>query len=245
MSRPTRRLLAFPAAAALLVGLAAPASAHVSVQPSELEQGSYAKLTFRMPSERDVATTKLEVAFPDEHPIASVRVKPHAGWTVEIVKGAPATPLENHGSPVEEVVQTITWTAQGEGVRADEFEEFEVSAGPMPEADQLVFKALQTYADGDVVRWIEEEEEGAPEPEKPAPVLQLVPASADGHSGASTVAAEPANADDSSTDAENVAATEDTSANTGLSVAALVIAGLALLTALGSLLRGRGGRSST
>jgi hypothetical protein len=36
-----------------------------------------------------------------------------------------------------------------------------------------VFKAVQTYGDGTVVRWIEDQPKGAPEPEHPAPVLTL------------------------------------------------------------------------
>ena len=39
-----------------------------------------------------------------------------------------------------------------------------MSLGPLPKADQFVFKALQTYTDGEVVRWIEEPTGGA-EPE--------------------------------------------------------------------------------
>lgn len=41
--------------------------------------------------------------------------------------------------------------------------------------DQLVFKALQTYSDGDTVRWIDDPAPGT-EPEHPAPVLTLAPA---------------------------------------------------------------------
>jgi hypothetical protein len=43
---------------------------------------------------------------------------------------------------------------------------------------QVVFKALQTYSDGTVVRWIDEPTTDGTEPEKPAPVLKLTPAAA-------------------------------------------------------------------
>ena len=39
----------------------------------------------------------------------------------------------------------------------------------------MVFKALQTYSDGNVVRWIEEPVDGGEEPEHPAPVLAAEP----------------------------------------------------------------------
>jgi hypothetical protein len=72
----------------------------------------------------------------------------------------------------------IVWTAAAgnPGVKAGELDEFEVSVGPLPEAERMVFKALQTYANGEVVRWIEEPVQGQEEPEHPAPVLELVAA---------------------------------------------------------------------
>ena len=48
--------------------------------------------------------------------------------------------------------------------------------GPLPEVDQLILKALQTYSDGDVVRWIDEPTADV-ELEHPAPVLKLAKAS--------------------------------------------------------------------
>lgn len=230
----TRRLLV-PAAGSLLLllPLAGTASAHVTVLGPGATQGGYAKLTFRVPSEKDVATTRLEVALPTDTPLASVRVKPHPGWTAQLVQGAPAQPLEVHGETVTEVVQRIVWTVAdgGTGIREGEFDEFEVSAGPLPATEQLVFKALQTYADGEVVRWIEEPVEGGEEPDAPAPVLQLA-AAEEADSTVDTVA-----------DTTPVASSSE-QGGPGLAVAALAVAalaasGLALLGAGWSLVRGR------
>ena len=46
-----------------------------------------------------------------------------------------------------ETVRTITWTAgPGVRIRPGEYQEFDVSAGPLPEdTDQLVLPAVQTY----------------------------------------------------------------------------------------------------
>ncbi|HWH00439.1 MAG TPA: YcnI family protein [Pilimelia sp.] len=176
-------------AAATLLGLvgvsavASPAAAHVTVSPKEATQGGYARVAFRVPNESDTAsTTKLEVALPEQTPIASVSVQPVPGWTVKVDKGKPATPVKAHGTEVTEVVTRITWTAAGgtPGVRPGEFQEFPVSLGPLPEVDRLVFKALQTYSDGTVVRWIEEPADGGEHPEHPAPVLTLTKAGAGG-----------------------------------------------------------------
>lgn len=156
--------------AALGVGTA---SAHVTVNPKDATQGGYTKLAFRVPNEKDTAsTTKLEIILPtDRAPIASVSTRPVPGWTVAVEKTRLATPLKVHDSEVAEVVSKLTWTATDEAnhVKPGTFQEFEVSAGPLPEVDQIVFKALQTYSDGDVVRWIDE---GA-EADRPAPVLKL------------------------------------------------------------------------
>jgi uncharacterized protein len=240
-ARTTARTVTALTAAAglLLVPLAGTASAHVTVQGPGATQGGYTKLTFRVPTEKDVPTTQIEIAMPEDTPIASMRVMPKPGWTYQMTKGAPAAPLEVHGEAVTEVVQRITWTvAPGNaGIGATEFDEFEVSAGPLPETDQLVFKALQTYADGEVVRWIEEPVEGGEEPEKPAPVLAL--AAAEPEPGADGATASAAGTD---LDVQNVSAVTDAGPD-GLTVTALVLAGLALATAVASLLRGHG-RSS-
>ena len=169
-------LIAVAVTGMLALPMAGTASAHVTVQAPGATQGGYTKLIFRAPTEKDVPTTKVEIAFPADQPIASVRVKAQPGWTYELTRGAPAKPLEAHGSPVTEVVQRITWTATDKGIGPEEFEEFEVSAGPLPKTDKLVFKTLQTYADGDVVRWIEEQAPGGEEPEHPAPSLELAAA---------------------------------------------------------------------
>jgi hypothetical protein len=44
----------------------------------------------------------------------------------------------------------------------------------------MVFKTLQHYSDGEVVRWIQEPQPNAAEPERPAPVLKLLPRSENG-----------------------------------------------------------------
>lgn len=173
----TRGLVVAAAAAGLLL-VAAPASAHVTVNPREATQGGYARVVFRVPTESDTeSTTRVEVHFPEETPLTSARVQPVPGWTAEITWETLDEPIEGgHGTTATERVASITWTADDEeaALSPEEFGEFPVSLGPLPEVDQLVFPALQTYSDGTVVRWIELPEEGA-EPERPAPVLTLLP----------------------------------------------------------------------
>ncbi|RZU73500.1 uncharacterized protein YcnI [Micromonospora kangleipakensis] len=160
--------------AAITLGVAGPASAHVTVNPKEATQGGYTKVTFRVPNEKDNAnTTKVEVNLPTSSPIASVSLKPLPGWTAQTETSKLATPIKSDDGEITEAVTKITWTADANSaIKPGQFQEFDVSLGPLPETDQLVFKALQTYSDGDVVRWIEEPSSGA-EPEHPAPVLKL------------------------------------------------------------------------
>ncbi|GGZ16958.1 membrane protein [Streptomyces inusitatus] len=160
------------------------AAAHVSVQPQgEAAKGGYATVNFKVPNERDSASTvKLEISMPTEHPLASVLPQPVPGWKVTVSKSKLAKPIESHGRQITEAVSKVTWTADGSKIGPGQFQQFPLSLGQLPEnADQLVFKALQTYDNKEVVRWIEAPKEGT-EPESPAPVLELS-AAADDHHG--------------------------------------------------------------
>ncbi|MEC4015818.1 YcnI family copper-binding membrane protein [Streptomyces sp. H27-D2] len=164
--------------------MAAPAFAHVSVQPGEAPKGGYSTIAFKVPNERDDSSTvKLEVSLPADHPLASVMPQPVPGWDVKVTKSKLDKPLEMHGETIKEAVSKVTWTAKKDGaVKPGTFQQFPLSVGQLPEdADQLVFKAIQTYDDKEVVRWIEEPKEGAAEPENPAPTLKLTAAEEDGH----------------------------------------------------------------
>ncbi|RPF34761.1 YcnI family protein [Streptomyces sp. TLI_185] len=208
-------------AASAVVVLSAPAFAHVSVQPEgTAAKGGYAVVDFKVPNERDDAsTTKLEVTFPTDHPLASALPEPMDGWNIKVTKSKLAKPLEVHGKKISEAVSKITWTADGKGIEPGYFEKFPVSVGALPEdADELTFKALQTYSDKEVVRWIEVQKDGAEEPENPAPVLALSAASEDGHAHGSKAE----DASDDSRTAENTAA--DTSAADSSDTTARVLA---------------------
>ncbi|WP_032391697.1 YcnI family copper-binding membrane protein [Rhodococcoides fascians] len=167
-----RRLVGAAMASVFLVlgPLAGVATAHISAYAPDAAQGGYTKITFRVPSEKDTATTVVELAMPSDAPVASVRVKPVPGWKYEVVESAPT------GDTAASVVDRVVWTADGPGILPGEFAEFDITAGPLPETPTMTFKFLQTYADGGVVRWIEETPEGGDEPQYPAPTLALAAA---------------------------------------------------------------------
>jgi hypothetical protein len=65
----------------------------------------------------------------------------------------------------------------GVGVPPNDFDEFALSVGRLPEGvDSLNFPAVQTYSDGEVVKWVELAKDGADKPEHPAPSLKLTAA---------------------------------------------------------------------
>ncbi|MEU0179726.1 YcnI family protein [Streptomyces sp. NPDC006207] len=182
MNTVMRRATALAAVTgAAVLATAVPAFAHVSVQPGNAAKGGYSTVAFKVPNEDDKASTiKVEVNLPGDHPIASVSTQPVPGWTVQITRTKLKTPLKTGHGDLTEAVTKITWS--GGKIKPGEFQQFPVSLGPLPEdTDQLVFKALQTYDNKEVVRWIEEQQEGQEEPEHPAPVLTLADAADDGH----------------------------------------------------------------
>lgn len=213
----TAAAVALTVVSTAVLGFAGPASAHVTVNPKEATQGGYGRFAFRVPNESDTASTvKVEVVLPENAPVGSVSTMPVPGWTVAVEKRKVDPPVEVHGSQLTEAVSKLTWTATGDAaVKPGQFQEFPVSMGPLPQVDRMVFKSLQAYSDGNVVRWIEEPTPGAEEPEKPAPVLTLTPASASVAPSAAPAGQVEADDDD---DADG--------AVTGLGVAGLV-AGLA------------------
>lgn len=237
-TRSVRRLpLAFAAAAGSVLLLAGPAAAHVSVQPGEAEQGGYSTIAFKVPNERDnAATVKLEITLPGDHPLASVMPQPVPGWDVKMTESKLDKPVEMHGKKIDKAVTKVTWT--GGKIEPGTFQQFPLSVGQLPEdADQLVFKALQTYDNDEVVRWIEEPVEGGEEPESPAPVLKLTaPAeggSGHGHSADGADAAADADAANGAESGSADSAATETAAAGNSDTTARVLGVLGILVGLG------------
>jgi len=184
------RPLALSLASALVavVGMAGPAAAHVTVHPTTLPAGGQdVEITFRVPNERDDANTvRLQVYFPTSPPFLTVDVLPVTGWTSSVQVVNLPRPVQSPDGPVTQVVRDITWTAAGGGLSSGQYEDFPVSVGSLPtQPGQLVFKALQTYSSGEVVRWIEVPTPQVPDPDTPAPILTLTPATAAAAAGPS------------------------------------------------------------
>jgi uncharacterized protein YcnI len=183
--------------AALLIAAAGPAFAHVTTDPSSAPQGGEITLRFRVPNEVASANVvKVDVAFPTDHPLLGVDTEAIAGWTSTVTETKLNPPVQTDDGPVAEAVSEIVWTAgTGGGTPPGQFQEFSVLVQQLPsDTDQVVFKALQTYSDGSIVRWIDPVTSDHPDPDNPTPILTLTPADTNGAgaNGTGTAAPPPA-----------------------------------------------------
>ena len=164
------------AAAALAAAAALPASAHVTVTPDTASQGSTQELTFKVPNEESNATTTgIQLQIPTDHPIAQVLPRAVSGWTVTVKTVTLAKPLVTDDGTFTTAVSEIDWT--GGTIPVNQYQDFQISVDPLPsDTAQVAFKAVQTYSNGDVVRWIDVPVAGQAAPDHPAPVLTLTKA---------------------------------------------------------------------
>ena len=151
------------------------AHAHISLQVPQAFVGAGYKAVLKVPHGcKGSATVKLSVQIPDGVIAVKPQVKP--GWTIETTQGKYAQPHTLHGNQVSEGVRTITWSG---GTLPDAYyDEFAFSsqiASTLTPGSTLAFPTVQTCEQG-VERWIELPSAGRKHPEKPAPVITLLPA---------------------------------------------------------------------
>jgi periplasmic copper chaperone A len=201
----------------------ATAAAHVTLNPGEWEAGGFARFAVRVPNERDNAdTTRVTMQFPESVISASFQRVP--GWKRTIKMAQLDEPVELFGEQVTERIATVTWS--GGSIAPGEFQEFGVSFQiPDTPGEDLAFPALQTYSNGEVVRWI-----GPPDADTPAPVVTVLPpAEEEAEAAAETTTGEASAEEESAAPA----ASDDDSGKVNLALG-LGIAGLAAgLAALG------------
>ncbi|MFD2610891.1 YcnI family copper-binding membrane protein [Paenibacillus gansuensis] len=204
-----------PLCMAAMLLFAGMASAHVTVLPQETTQGSYEVFTARVPNEADNATVKVELKFPEGVEISRFESKP--GWTYEAKKEG-------------EKLTGVIWTAKEGGVLPGEFAEFRFQGKVGADAEELSWKAYQTYQDGKVVEWV-----GAPDADAPAPVTAVKPGTAeDDHHGAAGGGHSAEKPAAGASEADTKPAAEPASNNTAtyLSIAAAALSAAALAMSL-------------
>ena len=155
---------------------AAPAWAHVQVSADKAQAGATnVTVSFNGEAESTTAGIKSEqVILPDGITANQVHQgKLPPGWTFTTAPDS--------------------FTVAGPALPIGTDAQWSVVIDKLPaNATQLVFKTIETYGNGEVDRWITEQQPGQPEPEHPAPVLKLTaaaPTSAAPTSAAPTSAA--------------------------------------------------------
>ena len=230
------RRITIAAVAALSLLAPAAAQAHVSIHPNEVPVGSFATLSFRVPNEMESANTvKVAVQVPPGFLDISPESMP--GWSVDVKTSKLAKPVQTNDGEVTEQVTEIIWTGEGaQGkIPPEQFLNFPISTEiPGAEGEELTFKTLQYYDNGEVVRWI-----GGPDSEEPAPQIDVT---AEGGvlqdvAGSETAPPSPEAASGEGTESSNSDSSD--SASKGLGVAALVVGALGLIAGGAALVRSR------
>ena len=219
----TRNRKVVVATAIAALALPAAAQAHVTLQPSSAPAGAFMKLDVRVPTELDNASTsKVDVRFPAG--FAAARYQAVPGWKVRVITKKLATPIQTDDGPITEGIDRMVWTraSSAGGIKPGQFQDFPISVQiPGKAGDKLTFKALQTYSNGEVVRWI-----GAAGADQPAPIVTVTSAKkAAAASSTGTAAGTNAGGNGPSRPASSSSSND----SNGLSIAALVVGALGLL----------------
>lgn len=159
----------------ILTWAAAPAFAHVSVNPKQAVAGEYAVLTFAVPHGCDgSATTAIAIQIPE--PIVSAKPTVQADWTAEAIRAKLAEPqTDSHGNEITDRVDQIVYTAKTP-LPDDLRQTFDVQVKLPEEAagQTLAFPTVQTCEEGETA-WVQVKQAGQDdeELEHPAPTVEV------------------------------------------------------------------------
>lgn len=204
--RPGRRGPLAAATVLATLGCTGTAEAHVQLSPTVVAPGDPVEFTVVVPSERPAHTTKVDLKLPPG--VIPFAYGETPGWKRELITAS-------NGA-----IERVVWTGR---LAEDGYARFSFLAGTPERPTTLTWKALQTYDDGTVARWI-----GSPESESPAPVTRVVADAPRQNAGGEGEAADPAAT--STPAAEPAEATTTAGADggdglaRGLGVAAVVLA---------------------
>jgi uncharacterized protein YcnI len=162
-----RTLVGTSLAVACIALQAAPARAHVTVWPRTAAPGSYERYVVRVPNEKNTATTRVDIRFPPEVRISSFLDVP--GWNLQVL-------TDSAGK-----ITGAVWTGTLPPKRFVEFPF--IGVNPKSGTTRLVWRAFQTYADGEVVQWT-----GPEGSKQPASVTELTTRGTGGSAAALWVA---------------------------------------------------------
>ncbi len=169
------------AATALLVSPMA--AAHINAELDGAGPGEFGLITLLVPTESGKAdTVKLQVRIPDDVQLRTVRAQPVAGWSIDIAKRTIPPIYKDDGTPVTEVVDSVTWTTEGPGIEEGQFGQFALYVGPLPDETKLSLPTVQTFADGTADDWNQSAND-SDDSEFPAPTVTIGASSVSGTGG--------------------------------------------------------------
>jgi uncharacterized protein YcnI len=131
-----RVAIAASIASALTVSVYALALAHAVVYPRASATGAHERYVIRVPNERNVATTRVEITFPAEVKVGSFIDVP--GWTLEVVRDS------------AKLIKGAVWTGN---LPPERFAEFPFVATNPKDPAEIHWPIIQTYADGEKAEW--------------------------------------------------------------------------------------------
>jgi len=166
------------APAAMLAGLAIPASAHVKAHPDSATAGSYFETAFTVPHGCDGSPTiALRIKIPDE--IISVKPQMKPGWTVSIKMRKLHPPRKTeHGRTITESVDEVEW--RGGPLPDNLYDSFGLMMKlPDTAGKRVYFPTVQECQQG-IHRWVEipaADGQGWTDLREPVPFVTLAPKS--------------------------------------------------------------------
>jgi len=165
------------AAAALVVIAASSAAAHVTLERRQAPVGSYYKAVFAVPHGcAGSPTVKIRVQVPEG--VIGIKPMPKAGWNVDVVEGQYASAVESHGKAITSAVREISW--KGGPLPDAWYDEFVMQVKLPDEPGKLYFRVVQQCGKTGVA-WDEIPGDANVKLKAPAPVLEVLPASAPAH----------------------------------------------------------------
>jgi uncharacterized protein YcnI len=164
-----RRLVLATMIAGACALLPAAARAHVSLHPNAIPQGAYVTTYVRVPNEADHANiSSVKIKLPNG--VLSALGDPPPGWSFKAKSRRLATPIKTDDGVVTTQVTEVDFT--GGHTPPGQFANLPLTLSLPDSAKQgsvLSFPTVQTYSNGEVVRWIDP----SADDEHPAPTIDI------------------------------------------------------------------------
>ena len=207
MNKMKKKIFTFLTAFTAVFLIALPASAHVTVKPTESTTEAWENYTVKIPVEKEIATTKVTIKIPDN--VEFKMYEPVDGWKVTTEKND------------SDKIISVTWEAENDdsAIQPGQYKLFSFTAQNPSDAGEVAWDAFQYYADESIVEWT-----GNEDAELPHSITEIAKSDATTDSHGHTHDTDAADEDTESADDH-----EHNSTSTILSIIAIVISVIAII----------------